>query len=346
MVIAIFYLQKKLLFETTATIIPNDIVNYPYNSNDVRFSTLFMLFLFFIRMLAFPHPLRYDYSYNQIPAVQWDNPWAWAGVVVFAVVCYYGIRELRKGSAPGLAIAFYLITLIPAAGFILLRGGIFAERFLFAPSLGFCIAVVWLAEKVTRADFRKPFTFSMKGSKAIPPVFAVVLVLILSGSIKTVSRNQVWKDPYTLYSSDIKTGKESAQNQLHLGVNQLTMAFNETDKAQQAKYIDEGMQSLREATRILPTFGDAMFYTGYAYELKAASQDIKNIDSAILYYKKAAIHAPAFFEIYIHLGDIYKWMQRYDSASFYFNEAVRYNPSSVVARNKAEEMQQLIRSKN
>lgn len=339
-VIVAWFLQKQLLFETTQTIIPEDIVNYPYNNAEVRLSSLFRLLVFFFQILLFPHPLRYDYSFNQIPAVTWGHPLAWLGLLLFVLKGLFVGREIVKKTDLGLSTGFIIITMIPALGFIFLRGGIFAERLLFAPSFGFCLALVVLFKIIFRVDFTKPVNVNFFKPKGTIITFGILFTLFSFYSIQTYSRNPAWKDPFSLYSTDIQTGSESAQNHLHLGNYYLNSAYAENEKEKKARYIELGKKEMTEALRVLPTFGDALFYMGYVYELKAASQDIRNVDTAIWYYNQAAVHAPAFFEIYIHLGDIYKWMQRYDVASYYFNEAARYNPSNMAALEKAAEIKQ------
>lgn len=336
--ITLFYIQKKILFETFTTIIPNDIVNYPYNNPEVKYSSLFMLFLFFFRVLIYPNPLRYDYSYNYLPAVNWDSPLAWLGLLAFGLFIWLGIKQIQKRSSLGFAIGFFLVTLIPALAFVSLRGGIFAERFLFAPSLGFSIAVVWILEKVTRTSFSKPFRMNIDSVKSVMIIFPLILIIAVLYSYKTVNRNKGWKDGFTLYSTDIKTGATSVQNQLHLASFYLREAYKETDKQKKTEEIIEGQRGLRQALTVLPTFGDAFFWMGYVYELRATFQGIQNIDTAIYYYNQAIIYSQSFFEVYIHLGDIYNWMHRYDVASYYYNEAIRWNPEAITAIEKAKEI--------
>jgi tetratricopeptide (TPR) repeat protein len=336
--IILFYIQKNILLETFSSKIPDDIVNYPYNSPELKYSSLFMIFLFFFRILFYPEPLRYDYSYNYLPAVKWDSPLAWLGLLAFGLLIWLGIKQIRKKSIPGFAVGFFFITIIPAMGFVFLRGGIFAERFLFAPSLGFCIAVVWILAKVTRTGFSKPFSMNIGSIRSMMIIFPLILIIVILYSYKTVIRNKAWKDEFTLYSTDLTTGATSVQNQLHMAAIYLQDAFKETDKQKKAKEIIEAQKDLQQALTVFPSFGDAFFWMGYAYELRTTFQGIQNVDTAINYYNQAIIYAPSFYEIYIHLGNIYKWGHRDDVASYYYNEAIRWNPEDLTAQAKAKEI--------
>jgi len=83
LVVILFFIQKKFFLGTLSGIIPDDIVNYPYTKASVKLPTTFMLFVFSLRLLFIPHPLRYDYSFNQIPAVHFNNGWALLGIILF-----------------------------------------------------------------------------------------------------------------------------------------------------------------------------------------------------------------------------------------------------------------------
>jgi len=339
--ILLFFIMKNLLFETKNPVVPADPVNYPYTAELVRYSSAFMLFLFFIRILVFPHPLRYDYSYNQIPAVGWDSLLALSGFLLFAGLLVYTILEVRKGSRVGFALAFFCITLVPSLTFIITRGGIFAERLLFYPSLGFCFIIVLFLEKITRSDFSHPLPaipVSMKGYLFMAPLVLVVFSLY---AFKTVDRNKAWNDRLSLYGSDIKTGRNSAQNQLHYGSYWLRMANDEKDSTKKAQYLGNGLTALRQAVSILPGFGDALYWIGYGYEIKAAAHpDIKTIDSALYYYNYAVERAPTQYMAYYHLANIYEWLGRFDVASYYYNKSHEISPEYLPVARKITEMKE------
>lgn len=333
-VVFIFFIQKRWALGSVAAIIPNDLINYPYHAEAVKFSSVFMLFLFSIRMLFFPYPLRYDYSYNQLPAVGWESGWAWLGLLVFIGMLVVAGLQVKKRSWYGLALGVFYIGMIPLVGFILLRGGIFAERNLFTPALGFCIGIALLFGKIAKADF----TSNSRIKTSILFLVSTMIIVFLY-SMATIQRNRMWNDSFTLFENDLKTGKNSAQNQLHFGSDLVVMAVNEKEVKKKDSMINVGMGSMRQALRIHPTFGDALFRYGYAYEVKITYQrEMKYVDSAIWYFNKAIEFAPGFSDAYRHLGIIYEWIQRYDVASYYYNKAFEINPTSWEAKQKADEL--------
>ena len=339
--IILFIIQKKLLFETQHPVIPIDPVNYPYTSEIVKYSSAFMLFLFFLRILVFPHPLRYDYSYNQIPAVGWDSFLALLGFSVFIGILVYTFIAVRKRSRIGFALGFFYITLIPPLVFIMTRGGIFAERLLFFPSMGFCFLVALLLEKIAGSDFSRPLTASIGSNKGYFFIAPLILIVFALYSFKTNDRNKAWNDRFSLDGADIKTGKNSAQNQLHYGSYWLRLAQVEKDSVQRALYISNGLTALRQAITILPGFGDALYWIGFAYEVKASAHpDIKTFDSAMYYYNYSIQRAPNQFMSYYHLANLYEWIGRFDAASYFYNRAHEINPEYLPVLKKVTEMKE------
>ncbi len=321
-IVALFFIQKKLILGTLSGIIPSDIVNYPYVKGNVKLPTTFMLFAFSLRLLFVPHPLRYDYSYNQIPAVHWGNVWALLGILLFAAGAYFAVKHALKRTTWGFALSIFYITLIPALAFTVLRGGIFAERFLFFPSLGFCIALVYGFSLLMKAQVSSSAFLSVKEwLKANNKYVGALTLVFVLYSVKTVSRNTAWKDNLTLFTEDIKTGKNSAQNQHHYANQYIYMASVEKDSAKKMEYANNGIKALRQSLKVHPKFGESYYLLGLAYQVITP-----NTDSAIYYYNRAIQTAPGYADSYYHLGILYQGLGKNNAASYYYNEAVKYNP--------------------
>jgi len=338
-VLLLFFIQRRWALGSDPARIPIDLINYPYKDESVRYSTAFLLFLFGLKMLFVPWPLRYDYSYNQIPAVTWTDPLALTGFVLFLVMVVLTVIFIKKRRESGLALGFYLVTLAPMMGFIFLRGGIFTERNLFAPSLGICMVIVILLYQIFRtvlaSDQPDRSWWSFFGLMPSIIVLAVVGIFL----VITVNRNRAWTDSLTLFSTDIKTGERSAQNQLHYGSDLIIKANTVKDTTMKSKMIDQGMSAIRKALVIHPSFGDAMYRYAYGYEVKLTYRPEKRyLDSAIYFFNQATEFAPTLGDAYRHLGILYEWIQRFDVASYYYNKAFAINPRLLEAKGKADEI--------
>lgn len=333
LVVILFFIQKKYLLGTLSGIIPSDIINYPYTQSNIKLPTTFMLFAFCLRLLIVPHPLRYDYSFNQIPAVHMSNIWALLGIALFIAGAIFAYKQTLKKTTWGFAFSLFYITLIPALAFTILRGGIFAERFLFFPSLGFCIALVYGAGLLFKTDVLSATDSTMAWLRSNAKFVLILTVPFILYSIKTVSRNTVWKDNFTLFSKDVKTGRNSAQNQHHFGNQYIYLASVEKDSVKKHEYVTTGIAALRQSLITHPRFGESYYLIGLAYQII-----IPNSDSAIYYYNKAIETAPGHADSYYHLGIVYQNLGKNNVASYFYNEAIKYNPQYLEPKKAAADL--------
>lgn len=333
LIVIIFFIQKKYLLGTLSGIIPSDIINYPYTQSNIKLPTTFMLFAFCLRLLIVPHPLRYDYSFNQIPGVNLSNGWAWLGIILFFAGVVFAYKQTLKKTIWGFAFSLFYITLIPALAFTILRGGIFAERFLFFPSLGFCIALIYGIALLLKTEVFNTGISTMDWLKSNIKFILILSVPFFLYSFKTVSRNLTWKDNFTLFSADVKTGKYSAQNQHHFGNQYIYLASIEKDPVKKKLYVETGINALRQSLSTHPRFGESYYLIGLAYQII-----IPNSDSAIYYYNKAIETAPGHADSYYHLGIVYQNLGKNNVASYFYNEAIKYNPQYLEPKKAAADL--------
>jgi Flp pilus assembly protein TadD len=119
-------------------------------------------------------------------------------VVLAAAAILYGIRRFPAASFAG---AWVFLTLLPVLSLRSVGLNVFAERYLYIPSLGFCLLVGWIADKgliLLPESFRR-----WVGGVAL----ALLAVLFFQ---QTVRRNADWKDNFTLYSRTVEASPDSA----------------------------------------------------------------------------------------------------------------------------------------
>ena len=149
----------------------------------------------YIGLLLFPHPLSCDYSFNQIPLINWADTKAILSALVHLCLLAFAVKNLRKSemgtagpdvrSVLSFCILFYLITMSMVSNLVFNIGTPLAERFLFMPSLGYCLAVAVLALRVLKIAKTDQLVFPSK--LYIPFTF-----LLAAFSFKTVDRNKDW----------------------------------------------------------------------------------------------------------------------------------------------------------
>ena len=335
LIIAAFLIQKKLLLENAAGMAPDDLTNYPYRESDVRIPMTFLLFAFGLKLLFFPHPLRYDYSFNQIPAAGISNVFVIAGIILFMAGAVAIIKYYKSRSPVILGLIILYISMAPLMAFTILRGGIFAERFLFFPSLGFSIAAVSGLSALFKTSFREKIS-SLKIFIAPNIVFFLLALTIpVFYCIKTFSRNFAWKDEITLFSTDIKSGENCTQNLRHYGTEILKLAIKEKDTLKKKEYANKAIEIFKRAVQIHPKFSECYNQIGTIY------QEVFLIpDSAIYYYTKSIEASPGLVFPYYNLGTIYQITGNNAAASYYYNQAIKMNPTYLNAINAKKNLKE------
>jgi tetratricopeptide (TPR) repeat protein len=142
-----------------------------------------------LRVLLFPRTLSADYSYAQLPLR--DSPDG-ATIACGLTLLSFGAAVLlarRRAPALGFAIAFFLLTWALTSNIPIIIGTIFAERILYLPSAGICLAIAYL---LTRAGSRP-------GARTVAA--ATVAVLALVGAARTWARNPDWQSNGTLFAA-------------------------------------------------------------------------------------------------------------------------------------------------
>ncbi|MBL0342617.1 MAG: tetratricopeptide repeat protein [Bacteroidetes bacterium] len=197
------------------------------------------------------------------------------------------------------------------------------ERFLYTPSLGFCMVVALLVGKLA------PAVVSMDWKKVLvqnQPVMLLVLFITIAYSIKTFSRNPVWKDNLTLYSNDVLLSPNSTRTHYYLG-NYLVKpeAWEGKSEAEKNSMINRGISELKKSVAIYPSFADSYTQMGVAY------YKLNNLDSAMICYQKALELNPNFATIHNNIGTIFFTQQRFDEALKAFIKATQLDPKYAEA---------------
>ena len=169
-----------------------------------RFAIAMYSLVFYLKLLFVPNPLRYYYGYRIIPDVGLDNPIVILSIIVYLALIVVAIWLFNRRNPISYGILFYLIGIFPFSNLFFPFTGIIGERMLFAPSIGFAIAIGYLIILIFRA------TGEINKQKAIA-IYGLVALLVLPNVFACIHRNAVWKDRETLFGNDMKYLDESAK---------------------------------------------------------------------------------------------------------------------------------------
>jgi tetratricopeptide (TPR) repeat protein len=319
----LFLLLKFVMIGTLSGAPPIETNIYPYKEMAERIPTAIFIFGMYLWRTVVPVRLLYDYSYNQIPGTTWSDPLVWLSFLVIVFLIYLALKNLKRQDILSFALIFFGITLSVGLAFVLLRGGIMAERFLYAPILGFSLVVCHYAWKLLPKDKRTKRTiydFKPGASKAFVGILAVLLLFY---SVRTIARNPVWKDNYTLFSTDIKYGDNSALLLKHYGSELINMSVAETDKVKKDSLMDRGMAYVQKSLEINPKFSEAYFKLGYAY------YQLRDYEMSIEYYKKTNLNSSMNVS---NMALAYYMNGDYGEALRQLRRALQMDPNNQTAR--------------
>jgi len=273
----------------------------------------------YLRLTLVPWGLSWDYSYNQVPIVGWNAVLPWVGLLCYGALLAVALLKIKKWPAISFGILFYMIMLAPTANLFFLNGSTVSERFLFIPSLGLIMAVVFGVAKLMKVDIA-----GYKGPAAnkfnwIAAVVALVFVVF------TIARSNDWKNNYSIFKAGVENApKSSRANEAY--ANELRkMAEKSSDLTDRQLYLEESLKYSKHSLDILPTNKDALYNLGVVYT------EMKDTANALAAYYTAISYFPDFRSPLNNLGSIFLAKGQFDSAYKYMK--LCYDADTTVAKS-------------
>lgn len=224
----------------------------------------------YVGLLLFPLHLSYDYSLAQIPLIEHAADPRLYGVIAGAVgAVWLLLLCLRRAPAVFFALGFALVTFSIISNLVIGIGTIMAERLLYLPSVGFCLALTLGARLAltTRLD-----------SRAAQRVFvAVFAVLTVFHAVRSFDRNRDWANDRVLALHDLAVSPDSAKIQANAGIVLLRL-----DRAEEAVvHLRRSIEIFPDNSKAANLLGGALLELGRedeaieAYEVAVAAQSPK-----------------------------------------------------------------------
>lgn len=250
-------------------------------------TVIFTLGKYLILLFA-PLQLTHDYYPRQIAIMGFGDWQVWLSLLAYAALGVLSFKFLKTRNPLGFAILFYGITLAIVSNLFFPIGTNMGERFVFMPSVGFCLALVL-------------FGLQLSGEKFRTPALGLFVVVCCLFSYKTISRNNAWKDNFTLFKTDINVSQNSAKLRNALGGELIAQAQKTKDVATQAAMFDEAIGHLEKAIEIHPKYQNAYLLLGNAYNYK------RNFEKAIEQYNKCLEIEPGYEDALHNLAITYRY---------------------------------------
>ena len=317
-----------------------------------RFATAIYMLGYGLRLLILPFPLVSDYSYNAMPVTGFTNPLVIISVLVFVAMAVFGVRRVlaRRLAPSAFAAVYYLVTISVFSNLFLLIGSNFGERFLFFPSVGFCLAVGFLLAKILDGTLMGVTLTKNNGT-----AWAILALMVTVYGYLSVVRNADWVSNLTLAGADVAKSPNSARLNYNYGIElERSLEVGQADKARQQVVRTEALGYLEKAYSLYPSFEFIHDQMGVMYRRNGqGAQAIEHLSAAIKIDARDSVATNELAEIYFngkqyqqsidlnrgalylnankaavctHIAAAFGLMSRYDSATAYLYKAIALNP--------------------
>lgn len=219
----------------------------PFTFSEKLATVLFSLWKY-VQLLFVPHPLTHDYYPKQIPMMTFGSPGALLGLVVYGFLAVYALSGIRRRDPVRFGILYFLLTISIVSNIVFPVGTMMGDRFVFMPSVGFCIALAALLLHF----------WGNKSQVLLGATGAVVLLF----SLKTMTRNPAWVSNETLFFTDAAVSTNSAKIHNACGGVLFDRAVKEKNTVKQTEMCQEALMHLDKAIKIYPNYKDAYMSRG------------------------------------------------------------------------------------
>ncbi|MEM9022254.1 MAG: tetratricopeptide repeat protein [Bacteroidota bacterium] len=263
----------------------------------------------YLALLFFPHPLNWDYSYNRFPVVGFGDIYVWLTLLAYGALLAFTVRQWRKKDPVVFGILFFLITLSIASNLFVKLAATLGERFLFLPSFGFALAIPvllsrWLAKPSQRLIYG-----------------GILGALVIAFSIKTIDRNNDWKNNITLFTSGVATHPTSAKTHLNLGIAYKQLAESAPNASTRDQNLRQALNALERSVAIYPEQDGAHYDLGVVYGM------LGQREQALAAYQEALRLNPGQVDVLNNVGTILRETGREDKAQQAFDQVLAIDPN-------------------
>ena len=260
---------------------------------------------FYLSKIFWPSNLTFIYPrWNISPADLLDYIWLLVGIAAGVAVCF-----LRRyvGRSVEVAAAFFVATLSPVLGFIMLftfRYTFVADHYQYLA----CIGPIGLASAGI-------VSLSDKFNQYRAVIVSAALLVVASLATLTWRQAATYTDIETLWLTTLAKNPECWMAHTNLGLVLL-----------QKGKIDDGIAHYRSALQMQPDSWDAEYNLGTALLGKG------QVDEAILHCERAVAMRPTDPDAQVSLGNALFQKGRIDEAIAHYQEAITVRPDHFLAR--------------
>ncbi len=279
-------------------------------------ATKSVILFHYIRLLFVPWPLTWDYSYNQIPLVNWTSVTAWVGLIIYGLLFIYALLQFKKQPLFSFLILFFFISSSPTNNLFLINGATIGERFLFVPSLAFTTGFILLLANVFKLNLDE---YSGKSKTAFT---GLAILILLVFSVMASNRTADWKSNLVLFEKGVERSPNSSRAQYSLATEYLTQSKETSDPNEKNNFLQQSLIHFNKSLEILPENKLSHYNSGLCYV------QLGDTNNAIIRYKRAIELDSNYIMPVNNLGVLYQARQQFDNAQRYYEMALKIDPNA------------------
>lgn len=275
-----------------------------------KYATIIFITWKYLLLLVFPHPLSWDYSFRQIPICSFDEIRVLLPLFLFTGLIVFAFISFRKKNIFSFCIFFFFLTLALVSNIFIPIAATMAERFLYFPSLAFCMALVYACIKLFKTDTR----FFLPSKQYL--LFLTWFVILTSYSFKTYSHTRVWKNNLSLFESGVISSPNSSRTHSSLAYEYAVQAEQSKVPHIQREFYSKSIESFKTALKLYDGNKEGWYNIAHTYDIMG------EFNQAESYYRKAIEVDPRAANSYNNLGAIYLRQNKYEAAKDLFRQAI------------------------
>jgi tetratricopeptide (TPR) repeat protein len=283
------------------------VLQLPQISRREAFYSSFALVAQYVWKLLWPVNLCGFYTFHKCVAL--SDPRVVVGFLVLGLFLIAFAYSWGRERLVCFGLLWFFVNIAPVLNSRWLGANVFTERYLYLPSLGFCWIAAWGVRLLWMRLAGRP-----TARKFYAAGLAMVAVLFL---VRIVTRNRIWYDDPTFYSSTLAAQPDAIALRINLGA----VYWNSGSQ-------DQAEAEWREALRRAPNHWLVLNNLGLAAARK------KRCDEAIEDFQRSIRLRPNYADSHMNLGRIYAETGAGEKAEAQLRAAVALAPLYVQARNE------------
>ncbi|MEZ4739723.1 MAG: tetratricopeptide repeat protein [Flavobacteriales bacterium] len=363
-IVVLLYVGMRVFLLEARNNTVQEIMDNPYlhSSLPEKLGSILFVLLFYVKLMFWPHPLTYDYSFHQVPYHDFGDPVVLVSLLLHLGLLAYAIFTLKRKDLLGWCILFYLANVMLVSNLLFNIGAPLAERFLFLASFPFLVGIVEMIRRgVERYANKSPVRYGLA---------ALLVVITGTSAMAVIARNADWHSGDELFLHDVSISRNSARARTYAGIAYIHLSDSAKDPLEKRAHAMAAVEHLRIADSIHPGYMPTLLNMGLAYYRvdslevaeswwdKAREKDpndgkLKDLETFLFdhYYrsgltaglggdlaegerllKKAVRYAPRNPDAWYNLGGVYYTAKRYPEAEAAWRKALELSPEHRDAR--------------